>query len=111
MERVLVSRQPIFNADMREFGYELLYRSSSVDSAAFSDGDRATAEVILNAFEIGLGELVGKHLAFINFDRNFVKIAFLLDFPKQSDTPLTALLTIFGLPSRNCAFTSVDGSS
>ncbi len=72
MERVLVSRQPIYRADKSELGYELLFRSNN-DFASVSDGDQATAEVIVNAFmEIGLDELVGRHLAFINFDRNLI---------------------------------------
>jgi EAL and modified HD-GYP domain-containing signal transduction protein len=83
MGRVLVSRQPIFNAAMREFGYELLYRSDSEDHAEFSDGDRATAEVILNTFEIGLEELVGKHLAFINFDRDLIVTPYCESLPKD----------------------------
>jgi EAL and modified HD-GYP domain-containing signal transduction protein len=73
MERVLVSRQPIYNADMAELGYELLFRDSDVDRASFTDGDEATATVIVNTFmEIGLDVLVGPHLAFINFDRNLI---------------------------------------
>jgi c-di-GMP phosphodiesterase len=73
MERSLVSRQPIFQADMTELGYELLFRDSYVNRASFSNGDQATAEVIVNAFmEIGLDGLVGKRLAFINFDRDLI---------------------------------------
>src|SRR5438093_1215597 len=73
MERVLVSRQPIYRADLSQLGYELLFRNSDQDVASFSDGDQATAEVIVNTFmEIGLDEMVGRHLAFINFDRNLI---------------------------------------
>src|SRR5213593_18360 len=73
MERVLVSRQPIYRADLSELGYELLFRNSDENVASFSDGDQATADVIVNTFtEIGLDELVGRHLAFINFDRNLI---------------------------------------
>src|SRR2546422_5410963 len=73
MERVLVSRQPIYRSDLSELGYELLFRNSDEDVASFSDGDEATADVIVNTFtEIGLDELVGRHLAFINFDRNLI---------------------------------------
>jgi EAL and modified HD-GYP domain-containing signal transduction protein len=73
MERVLVSRQPIYRPDMTKLGYELLFRNSDEDRASFSDGDQATAEVIVNTFmEIGLDEMVGPHLAFINFDRNLI---------------------------------------
>src|SRR6478609_4906136 len=73
MERFLVSRQPIFRIDMTELGYELLFRNSDEDRASFADADQATAEVIVNTFmEIGLDEMVGKHLAFINFDRDLI---------------------------------------
>jgi EAL and modified HD-GYP domain-containing signal transduction protein len=73
VERVLVSRQPIYSAEMSVLGYELLFRDSDVNYASFSDGDQATAEVILNTFtDIGLHEVVGRNLAFINFDRNLI---------------------------------------
>src|SRR5215475_1203583 len=73
MERVLVSRQPIYTANLRELGYELLFRNRSEDRATFTDGDHATANVIVNTFmDIGLEEMVGRHLAFINFDRKLI---------------------------------------
>ncbi len=73
MERVLVSRQPIYRPDMREFGYELLFRDSERDEAIFTDGEQATADILVNTFmDIGLNELVGKNLAFINFERNMI---------------------------------------
>jgi c-di-GMP phosphodiesterase len=73
MDRILVSRQPIYCADWSQLGYELLFRTSDEDIASFSDGDQATAEVIINTFmDIGLDKMVGRHLAFINFDRNLV---------------------------------------
>jgi EAL and modified HD-GYP domain-containing signal transduction protein len=73
MDRVLVSRQPIYRADMREFGYELLFREGNQNVATFTEGDRATANIIVNTFmDIGLNEVVGKNLAFINFERNLI---------------------------------------
>jgi c-di-GMP-related signal transduction protein len=73
MERVLVSHQPIYRDDMAELGYELLFRNSDRDQATFADGDQATAEVIINTFmDIGLDAMVGRRLAFINFDRNLI---------------------------------------
>src|SRR5260370_20226977 len=73
VERVLVSRQPIYSAKMAVLGYELLFRDSEVNYASFSDGDQAPAEVILNTFmDIGLQEVVGQNLAFINFGRNLL---------------------------------------
>lgn len=73
MERVLVSRQPIYSVDWSQLGYELLFRTGDSDIASFSDSDQATAEVIVNTFmDIGLDKMVGRHLAFINFDRNLI---------------------------------------
>src|SRR6266849_3187145 len=73
MERVLVSRQPIYRADSTVLGYELLYRDGDSDRASFSDGARATGQVLVNSLmEIGLDELVGRHLAFINFERTLL---------------------------------------
>jgi EAL and modified HD-GYP domain-containing signal transduction protein len=84
LERVLVSRQPIYSAEMAVLGYELLFRDSEVNSASFSDGDQATAEVILNAFmNIGLQELVGNGRAFINFGRNLVMANYCESLPSN----------------------------
>ncbi len=74
VNKVLVSRQPIYHGDMQVFGYELLFRSTACeDHAAFSDGNSATSEVISNSLiEIGLDQLVGPCRAFINFDRDLI---------------------------------------
>ena len=84
MERAFVSRQPIYSSDMVALGYELLYRDSEVNYASFSDGDQATSEVILNTFmEIGLQEIVGGTLAFINFPRNLIMGNYCESLPNQ----------------------------
>ena len=71
--RVLLSRQPVFDRDQKVFGYELLFRDSDSDHASFSDGMKATAQVIVHALmEIGLNEMVGQHRAFINFERKLL---------------------------------------
>src|SRR5712692_8698590 len=73
MERVLVSRQPIYRADNSLQGYELLFRENDSNIASFSDGAWATAQVLVNSLmEIGMDELVGRHLAFINFERTLL---------------------------------------
>src|SRR5438552_18010410 len=84
LERVLVSRQPIYSAEMAVLGYELLFRDSEVNRASFSDGDQATAEVILNTFmDIGLQEVVGQQLAFINFGRNLIMANYCESLPSE----------------------------
>lgn len=73
MPDVFVARQPIFDRNLDVFAYELLFRRADMASADVIDGDRATSEVILNAFTvIGLPELVGGHRAFINMTRSFL---------------------------------------
>ncbi len=82
--QVLIGRQAIFDAQLQIIGYELLYRSSQMNAAIFSDGDAVTARVMLNAFlEIGLDQLVGSHLAFINLTARFLRDQLCEDLPKD----------------------------
>ncbi|WP_119394193.1 EAL and HDOD domain-containing protein [Salinibius halmophilus] len=65
----LFARQPIVTDSMRIVGYELLFRGEGYDSKSF-DGDRATTEVLLNAFtELDLESAVNNELAFINYTK------------------------------------------
>ncbi len=69
----MLSRQPICRTDRTIHAYELLFRDNDADYASFRDDDQATVQVIVSAFmEIGLAELVGPHLAFINVSPNFL---------------------------------------
>jgi EAL and modified HD-GYP domain-containing signal transduction protein len=73
MDRVLLSRQPIFQGDMSLLGYELLFRDGDFPTASISDGAQATAQVMANSLmEIGMDELVGRHPAFINIERKML---------------------------------------
>ena len=79
-----VSRQPIYRSKMDVYGYELLFRDSgAADRAVIVDGDRATAQVILNFIEIGLERIVGPDLAFINLTRNFILDGHCASLPKD----------------------------
>jgi EAL and modified HD-GYP domain-containing signal transduction protein len=61
-----------------------LFRSSDNDFASILDGDQPTSEVIVNTFmEIGLDEMVGKDLAFINFDRNLILANYCECLPRE----------------------------
>lgn len=84
MQDIYIGRQPIFDRDLNVFAYELLFRSGTRNHAGDFDGDQATSQVIVNAFiEIGLEQIVGPHLAFINLTRNFVTADAPLPFPKD----------------------------
>ncbi len=70
----LLARQPIYNRSLEIAAYELLFRASNNDQQAnFTCGDKATSQVLLNAFgEAGLASLCGTHPAFINFTKNLI---------------------------------------
>jgi EAL and modified HD-GYP domain-containing signal transduction protein len=58
---------------MQVYAYELLYRSGDGNRADFSDADKATTQVVLNALiEMGLESIVGDAIVFINLTRNFL---------------------------------------
>ncbi|MEZ6132621.1 MAG: HDOD domain-containing protein [Planctomycetaceae bacterium] len=73
MLSTFVGCQPIYTADLSVHAFELLFRSGDRNEARFDDGDRATAELIMNVFTaVGLDTLVGDRPAFINVTRNFI---------------------------------------
>ncbi len=72
MNDIFIGRQPIYDRKQGVYAYELLFRSAQRNVADFVDGDRATSDVIVNTFmEIGLDNIVGDKLAFINLTRAF----------------------------------------
>ncbi|MEO1616452.1 MAG: HDOD domain-containing protein [Planctomycetota bacterium] len=73
MTQALVGRQPIFRANGTVYGYEFLFRSPGQTTAVIEDGDRATADVLVQSLvDIGLDTLVGRKLAFVNLTRNLL---------------------------------------
>lgn len=72
-QHILLARQPIFDIDIKVSAYELLFRSDSGTQANVLDGDSATSQVFLNAFnELDISEVVQNHPAYINFTRNLI---------------------------------------
>ncbi len=72
MEDIFVGRQPILDRNQELIGYELLFRDGDRNAADFSDGRKATAQVIFNTFmDIGLENIVGSHPAFLNLPHSF----------------------------------------
>src|SRR5437868_13585543 len=83
VEKVFVGRQPIYRDGVEVFAYELLSRNSELNRAAFTDGDKATAQLLLNTFvDIGLDQVVGPNLAFVNVTRNFLLSDYSTALPK-----------------------------
>lgn len=70
---IFVARQPIFAKNEHIFAYELLYRNGQHNSFPILDGDVATLEVLTHSFlTIGIDELAGEKLCFINFTENLL---------------------------------------
>src|SRR4051794_32892532 len=67
---VYVARQPIFDAQSKVYGYELLYRSGLENRYGTMDGDLASLSVLSDsAFVFGIEALAGTARAFVNFTR------------------------------------------
>ena len=47
---VFVGRQPIYTQQLDVFAYELLFRSGEMQHAGVTDGNQATAHVLVNTF-------------------------------------------------------------
>ncbi|SFJ00471.1 EAL and modified HD-GYP domain-containing signal transduction protein [Desulfomicrobium apsheronum] len=69
-DKIFVARQPIFTAEMKIWGYELLFRHGDTQSAVFTDGDQATTQVIADGFALGVRGMENRIKALINFPRN-----------------------------------------
>ncbi|VAW80116.1 Predicted signal transduction protein [hydrothermal vent metagenome] len=84
MNEIFVGRQPIYDRKQGVYAYELLFRSTHINAADITDGDRATSDVIVNTFmEIGLDNIVGDKLAFINLTRSFFVDEMTISLPKD----------------------------
>lgn len=81
---VYVARQPIFSADQKIYGYELLFRDGTSNFFSGIDGDTATSKVLSNSFfTIGIEKIAGNKLAFINFTQDLLIKQLPLFFPKE----------------------------
>jgi EAL and modified HD-GYP domain-containing signal transduction protein len=70
---VRVARQPILDRSARLIGYELLFRAHEAVTAEVLDHREATAAVIVDGLlDVGLLDLVGESLAYLNVSRDFL---------------------------------------
>src|SRR4051812_41170867 len=79
-----VARQPIFDAQLKLFGYELLFRASRENRFSSSDQEEASLSVIANSFFVfGIGPLAGDARAFINFTRESLLSEYAYALPRN----------------------------
>ena len=70
---VRVARQPILDRRARLIGYELLFRARQAETAGVFDDLEATSAVIVDGLlDVGLFDLVGESLAYLNVSRDFL---------------------------------------
>ncbi|MGJ9417539.1 EAL and HDOD domain-containing protein [Massilia sp. CMS3.1] len=70
-DEFFLARQPILGRDQHLVAYELLFRAAGEhDDARLTDGAAATAAVISHASQLGLEQVVGNKLAFVNVDED-----------------------------------------
>ena len=82
MSEYFIARQPIFDSKLKLYAYELLFRSSHTNAMPPDmDAAMATAQVLSTSSDVGLSELVGSDLAFINLPQRFLKEPDLLPLP------------------------------
>ncbi|MBN2809273.1 MAG: HDOD domain-containing protein [Deltaproteobacteria bacterium] len=79
-----VARQPIFNRKKKIYAYELLFRDSTANFVPDIDGDLATGQVLSNSvINIGMEEIAGDSLSFINFTESLLLKRIPLLLPKE----------------------------
>jgi c-di-GMP-related signal transduction protein len=86
MQDLYIARQPIFDRDLKLYGYELLYREDNAnESTTIIDDNQATSQVIaLGVIEIGLERLVGQSHAFINLSHDYLMGNPYLHYPSSN---------------------------
>jgi len=63
-----LARQPILGRDQHLVAFELLFRTAGASEASVTDGAAATAAVISHASQLGMAQVVGEQVAFLNVD-------------------------------------------
>ncbi|QGZ38665.1 EAL and modified HD-GYP domain-containing signal transduction protein [Pseudoduganella flava] len=93
-----LARQPILNRSQRLVAYELLYRNADSGVADFTNGTAATASVIAHASELGMEQVVGEQLAYVNVDTEGLMSDFIRFLPNDK-VILEVLETVDATPA------------
>ena len=78
-----LARQPILDRNQDLFAYELLFRSAAAGPANVTNDLSATASVIAHASELGMTNVIGNSLGFINVDAAVLMSDFIHFLPKH----------------------------
>lgn len=81
-EEFFLARQPILGRDQHLVAFELLFRAAGEhDDAQMTNGAAATAAVISHASQLGMEQVVGDQLAFVNADADVLMSDFVRFLP------------------------------
>jgi EAL and modified HD-GYP domain-containing signal transduction protein len=84
-EPIFVARQPIFDAKLNVWGYELLFRhSGDAKTANVTDQNLATSKVIADGFSLALQGLSPGKRVLINFPAKLIADGTALALPKEN---------------------------
>ena len=89
-----VARQPIFTADEKVFGYELLFRDGVEDYFREKDVDAASRHALDKSLQIDLQTLCGGKRAFVNCTRDVLLKDYITLFP----SPYTVVEVLESVP-------------
>jgi EAL and modified HD-GYP domain-containing signal transduction protein len=78
-----LARQPILNRDQSLAAYELLFRSAAAGPANVIDDLAATASVIVHASELGMQNVIGASLGYVNVDAAVLMSDIVQFLPKE----------------------------
>ncbi|WP_420477116.1 EAL and HDOD domain-containing protein [Noviherbaspirillum sp. ST9] len=78
-----LARQPILDRNQELFAYELLFRDAGADTANVTNDLSATASVIAHAAELGMANVIGSSLGFINVDAAVLLSDFIHFLPRD----------------------------
>ena len=78
-----LARQPILNRDQSLVAYELLFRRAETAAAEVIDDLSATASVISHASALGMNNVVGSSLGFVNIDAAVLMSDFVQFLPRD----------------------------
>jgi c-di-GMP-related signal transduction protein len=90
-----VARQPIFTADERVFGYEILFRDGVEDYFREPDADAASRKALDTSQQIGLQTLCEGRRAFVNCTREVL----LKDYITLLPSPFTVVEVLESVPA------------
>jgi c-di-GMP-related signal transduction protein len=82
---LFIARQPIFTAQKRLYGYELLFRSGTANAFPEIDANHASARVMVDSLcNLGLDTLTGGKRAFVNLTRDLLVGEYATLLPKET---------------------------